>query len=183
MIDFIGQQGPTSKWKLAALDTCILVLQLVMLSVHVKRRDLKKKLAKLSGGTPASSSGDGGTGSRNTADSAERETTNTDRENDVDSEERGVLRRIDTLSDTGVDPDEEDALLPSAVESGHSDALDMLTSGQSVIGEFTLIDTLLQEHEHYQAFRRSEAGANTSLSPDTLRRLHTIRVRFGVGGG
>lgn len=181
MIDFIGQQGPTSKWRLGALDVCILFLQLVMVSVHVKRRELKRKLALASGtraadGATADAGADG-------ADSAQP-TDNAAREQDADDEERGELHRTDTLSDVGADPDdEEDALLPPS-EGGHVDALDMLTSGQCVIGEFTLVDTLLQENKKYAAYRltRSEStGANDM--PETLRRLNTLRTRFGVGGG
>ncbi|CBX94655.1 hypothetical protein LEMA_P116580.1 [Plenodomus lingam JN3] len=174
MIDFIGQQGPTSKWKLGALDLCILFLQLAMVSVHVKRRHLKKQLARLS------------TGGCTTAP-----TEAVARGQDADDEERGLLRRTDTLSDLGLDLDggedaeeEEDALLPpGSSENRHADALDILTSGQCVIGHFTLIDTLLQENKNYSAYRltRSEAGMNDM--PETLRRLNTLRARFGVGAG
>ncbi|KAF5851077.1 hypothetical protein GGP41_010683 [Bipolaris sorokiniana] len=101
MIDFIGQQGPTSKWKLGALDICIL---------------------------------------------------------------------------------EDDMLLPES-ESGHADAMEMLSSGQCVIGEFTLLDTLVEENRNYSAYRltRTESGMNDM--PETLRRLNTLRTRFGVGRG
>ncbi|KAH7119918.1 hypothetical protein B0J11DRAFT_534867 [Dendryphion nanum] len=196
MIDFIGQQGPTSKWKLAGLDICILLLQCTMVSVHLKRRELKKNLVKISGGTPTPANGEGEGGAEtNTTNAGEASNTdnptsapvpNADRDQDADAEERGVLRRTDTLSDTGADPDEEDALLPATSESGHTDALDLLSSGQAVVGDFILIDSLLQAHEDYNAFRqaRSEGGSSAaSLSPSTLRHLHNIRMRFGVGGG
>lgn len=179
MIDFIGQQGPTSKWTLGALDVCILFLQLVMVSVHVKRRELKKKLARLAAGGASS------TTTRAASDSAATETPNDNlgREQDADDEERGVLHRTDTLSDLGADPgDEEDALLPSS-ESGHADAMEVLSSGQCVIGEFTLIDTLIEENRNYSAYRltRTESGMNDM--PETLRRLNTLRTHFGVGRG
>jgi hypothetical protein len=184
MIDFIGQQGPTSKWKLAGLDICLLLLQLTMVTVHVKRRSLKKKLAKLSGGNTSRTAEDGEANDQvsTTAENTPAE-VNESRDQDADAEERGVLRRTDTLSDIGV-TDEEDALLPSS-EGHQTDAVDILTSGQCVIGEFTLIDTLIKEHRDYQAFRRTraEAGANSSIPPSTLRQLQSIRVRFGVGGG
>jgi hypothetical protein len=188
MIDFIGQQGPTSKWRLVFLDMCLLVLQLVMVAAHAKRRDLKKNLAKLAGGTPAAPATEGETTTTRTENAAAETAapTNPDREQDPDSEERGVLRRTNTLSDVGADMDEEDALLPSSTDSGHVDALELLSSGQCVIGDFTLIETLIQEHRSYNEYRqtRTEAGASSSsLSPSTLRQLHTIRARFGVGGG
>jgi hypothetical protein len=171
MIDFIGQQGPTSTWTLGALDTCLLALQLVMVSVHVKRRELKKKLATLSAG--------GGGATATTANAA--------LDQDADDEERGQLHRTDTLSDIGaapVDEDEDDALLPAASEPGHADALDMLTSGQCVIGEFSALDTLLHENRDYSAYRltRSESSGMNDM-PETLRRFNTLRTRFGVGGG
>ncbi|KAH9868788.1 hypothetical protein J1614_007862, partial [Plenodomus biglobosus] len=185
MIDFIGQQGPSSKWKLGSLDACILFLQLVMVSVHVKRRELKKKLAKLSAGRSTTAAATAAP----TADSGAAETAPVasdaaSRGQDADDEERGLLHRTDSLSDLGLDPDnEQDALLPPSSHSGHADALDILTSGQCLIGDFTLIDTLLQENKNYSAYRltRSEAGINDM--PETLRRLNTLRTRFGVGGG
>jgi hypothetical protein len=185
MIDFIGQKGPTGKWKLGALDLCILVLQLVMVSVHVKRRELKKKLAKLSAGETRSTASDAERPTSDTPDEAAETTTseNTAREQSADDEERGVLRRTDTLSDIGIDPDEEDALLSSSSDAGKPDALDILTSGQCAIGDFSLIDTLIQENKKYSAYRltRTERGMNDM--PETLRRLNTLRTRFGVGGG
>jgi hypothetical protein len=185
MIDFIGQQGPTSKWKLGALDVCILFLQLVMVSVHVKRRELKKKLAQLSADGGASTASDRATSDPAAEETAQATTDNAAREQDADDEERGVLHRTDTLSDIGADPDnEEDALLPLSSDPSHADALDILTSGQCVIAEVTLIDTLLQENKNYSAYRltRSESGSMNDM-PETLRRLNTLRTRFGVGGG
>ncbi|KAL1612027.1 hypothetical protein SLS60_000250 [Paraconiothyrium brasiliense] len=181
MIDFIGQQGPTSKWKLAGLDICILLLQLLMVSVHVKRRQAKKTVAQISAGSSETSAET----SANDGETAEQPSENdAAREQDADSEERGELRRTDTLSDLGADPDEQDVLLPSS-EGVQTDALDVLISGQCVIGEFSLIDTLMDEHQKYQAFRqtRAEAGETSSLSPTALRQLQNIRMRFGAGGG
>jgi hypothetical protein len=192
MINFIGQQGPTSKWKLAALDICILALQLVMLSVSVKRRDLKKNLVKISGGgssaTERAEGAEGATSESGREDEGQATSISTgDRDQDADSEERGVLRRTDTMSDAGADAEAEDALLPSSAESGegHADVLDILASGQGVIGNFSLIDTLLQEHNNYVVYRqtRTESATTSGLSPDTLRQLQSIRARFGVGGG
>lgn len=183
MIDFVGQRGPTSKWKLVGMDVSILVLQLVMLSVYAKRRDLKKRLAKTASGETRDS--ETPTEAEGHAEYNIGQQANATREQDPDSEERGVLRRTDTLSDIGADQNEEDALLPSSSDIGHVDALDVLASGQCVIGDLHIVDTLLQEHQNYTTYRqtRSDAAANTPLSPSALRQLHNIRVRFGVGGG
>jgi hypothetical protein len=94
MIDFIGQQGPTSKWKLGALDMCILLLQLVMVAVHVKRRELKKKLANISAGHAVTPSAPAT--SATSAAPAAAASEPAARGQDADDEERGVLRRTDT---------------------------------------------------------------------------------------
>ncbi|KAF2198793.1 DUF1746-domain-containing protein [Delitschia confertaspora ATCC 74209] len=172
MIDFIGQEGPTSKLKLAGLDICLLVLQLVMLSVHVKRRDLKKRLANSRGITETSPPGDG------------REAN---LEQDADSEERGILRRTDTLSDVDDEIDEEDALLPRTIDESSrtgTDLLDGLASGQVIIAELYPLTTLRQEHRNYEASRQSggESATTSSLSPQTLRQLQDIRARLGMVG-
>lgn len=186
MIDFIGQQGPTSKWKLGGLDLCILVLQMIMVSAHVKRRDLKKQLAQITAGEATSGSG----ADTATSDTTNHRTTpaptseNAARSQDADDEERGVLHRTDTLSDIGADADEEDSLLQPTQETGHVDALDVLTSGQCVILSAGIVETMLRENESYRVFRQTRTESSLSGDmPETLRRLNTLRARFGVGGG
>lgn len=194
MIDFIGQQGPTPKLHLAALDICVLGLQLVMLSVHVKRRKLRRNLPSTPGlGTAEEATHAGG--------SAEAIPPVTNPDQDADAEERGVLRRADTISVAGGEPDEEDELLPSASSEGSSsrssahrtDLLDALTAGQVVVANLYVVDTLLQEHESYQAFlqTRSSGVVNSSgASPGSgglvaalpgARFGATIRMRLGGG--
>ncbi|KAF2752135.1 DUF1746-domain-containing protein [Sporormia fimetaria CBS 119925] len=175
IIDFIGQQGPTSKWKLGILDFIVLVLQLIMVSVTAKKRDLKKKLKQMTDNEPHPGEGSIAAGIVPNLTSL----LNRDREQDTDAEERGVLRRSDTLSDGGEGIAEHDALLSDSADTGSTDAIDLLSSGQAVIGRFTLIDTLLQEHADY----RLTTTTTTGLSPDALRQLHRIRVLYGVGGG
>lgn len=188
MIDFIGQQGPTSKWKLAGMDILVLVLQLIMVSVHVKRRELKKKLAKFSTGSTGNEENagtatteDAGVTETNAADETMAE--NAARGQEADDEERGVLHRSDTLSDIGANPDEEEHALLSASDGSRPDALELLTSGQCVIGEFTLIDTLIQEYKNYAEHRSTQTEGSTGAATETLRRLHTLRTNFGVAGG
>lgn len=188
MIDFIGQQGPTSKWKLGAMDLCVLFLQLVMVSVHVKRRELKKKLANLSAGSEPTTSTEttdtiAADATRDSTAQAQTMQENAAREQDADDEERGVLHRTDTLSDAGANNDEEEDALLSTSDGSLPAGLELLNSGQCIIGDFTLIDTLLQENRNYSAYRltRSESGINDM--PETLRRLNNLRTRFGVGGG
>jgi len=177
VMDLIGQQGPTSRWRLGALDVCILLLQLLMVAVHVKRRDLKTALAKTAGSPHVAAS--------EAADDTARPSAGTHPAQDADDEERGLLHRSDTLSDVGADADDEDALLSSldTSDAGHADALDMLTSGQCVIGDFSLIDTILQENTNYTAHCLTRSESGMSNMPDTLQRLNSLRARFGAGGG
>ncbi|KAF9699037.1 hypothetical protein EKO04_003202 [Ascochyta lentis] len=186
MIDFVGQQGPTSKWKLGGLDLCILVLQLIMVSAHVKRRDLKTQLKRMSAGEAPSGNAADAASSNTAGDSTAAATSseNAARGQDADDEERGELRRTDTMSDIGADPEEEDALLSFASETGHVDALDLLSSGQCVILSAGVVDTIWRENENYRAFRQTRTENSLSGDmPETLRRLNTLRTRFGVGGG
>lgn len=189
MIDFIGQQGPTSKWRLCILDTCILLIQIVMVSVHVKRRELKKKLVKLSGSDGASSTASNAlpvaTAQSGVPSAGQGAVADPARDQDADDEERGMLRRTDTLSDIGAEQEQEqeDGLLTSSSESNHTDAFDLLASGQCMVGDFTLFDTLLQENRNYSAYRLTRAESGRNDMPETLRRLHTLRTRFGAGGG
>lgn len=187
MIDFIGQQGPTSKWTLGGLDLCILVLQLIMVSAHVKRRDLKKQLSQMTAGeAPSSGAADTATSAPTGDNTTPPPTVNSNaaRGQDADDEERGVLRRTDTMSDIGAEPEEEDSLLQSTAETGHVDALDILTSGQCVILSAGVVDTIWHENENYRSFRQTRTESSLSGDmPETLRRLNTLRARFGVGGG
>ncbi|KAF2814660.1 DUF1746-domain-containing protein [Mytilinidion resinicola] len=182
IIDFIGQQGPSSKFHLAALDISVMVLQVVMLSVHVKRRNLKKRLPKPSGTetTPT------------TAPATETADQPRNPEQDADAEERGVLRRTDTFSDIGQEPDEEDELLPTAEDASTrpsapgADLLDALNSGQVVIADLHVLDTLWEEHETYSAnlTARSSGASNTasaSLGTNFSGAFDTFRMRLGGG--
>ena len=175
MIDFIGQEGPTSKLKLVALDTCVLMLQIVMVSVHVKRRELKKRSANAQ---------------QVASEPRAVDESQANPGQDADAEERGVLRRSDSIaSDADSRLNEEDSLLNTTVDemSGRdTDLLDALASGQVVIADLDPISALRQEHANYQAHRQSlseSGGAASSFSPTTLRQLNTMRMRFGVGGG
>ena len=170
MIDFIGQKGPTNKWRLATLDLSILLLQLVMLSVQANRRALKKTLALPAPQSPVQSAAP---------------------QQDADDEERGVLHRTDTLSDVGLDVNDDDdgghgdsdALLPSTPEAAQFSALNTLASGQAVIGHLTLLDTLLTENSRYSSYTLTRSESHVNDMPETLRRLNTLRTQFGVGGG
>lgn len=188
LIDFIGQQGPTSKLHLATLDICMLFLQLVMLSVHVKRRKLRRNLPPI-------------TGLRADEESARppgsiEGTTHPDQ--DADAEERGVLRRADTLSDIDQGLDGPDGLLLSPQETSSNssasstDVLDALNSGQVVVADLHIINTLLQEHRNYQAYQQARADGvvnasnplrSAGLATDLPGRRLRASIRMRLGGG
>ena len=147
LMDLIGQKGPTSRWRLAALDACVVVLQLVMASVHVKHRALKKPLQQDHAPAQAGDGAAGGTTAQ-----------------DLDAEERGVLRRTDSLSG-GSEPDSdgtEDGLSARAIGGGG------LESGQAVVADLFVWDAMVQEHARSQAAERMRArshAADVSLAP------------------
>ncbi|KAF2088983.1 DUF1746-domain-containing protein, partial [Saccharata proteae CBS 121410] len=139
LIDWIGQQGPASKLRLTILDVVICSLQLVMLAATLK-------LAKMKGrrGTVA--------GNVETADAAEAADAlpgASGRRQDVDSEEQGVMRRSSSSTD-GLEqaPDETNELLGASVSSAPGStaaALDNLVSGQAVIANLYVVDTVREQ--------------------------------------
>lgn len=46
LLDFIGQQGPTSKWQLILMDMIITCLQLVAFGLALQRKDMDKSKAR-----------------------------------------------------------------------------------------------------------------------------------------
>lgn len=135
LIDFVGQESPVSKWKLLVLDTLVLALQVLILAVTLER----KKLAAENGDVLVEE-----------VEEARQ---------DHDSEERGMLRRDDTVQDeielqdirhtssgrTGGDEDRErDELLESdeSTEPRDQHPLDPFITGQAVIANVRVIDTI-----------------------------------------
>jgi hypothetical protein len=174
IIDFIGQQGPSSKFHLAVLDLSVLVLQVVMLSVHLKRIKLKKRLPKLAGSDTTTTT---------STDSQTAEHT-TDPGQDADAEERGVLRRTDTFSDLGQEPDEEDELLPATEDASSSpsvpgsDLLDALNSGQVVVADLHVLTLLWEEH---QSIYSASSGTQTSGAGNAAGASFSSNIGNAVG--
>ncbi|KAL0255091.1 hypothetical protein SLS55_009619 [Diplodia seriata] len=185
LIDWIGQQGPSSKLRLFLLDFFILVLQVVMLAATLKLQKVKRRK------TPdaSSSSSDAtpeGAGESSTAQAPTRQ--------DVDSEERGILRRSSTLS-TLQDraPDERDELLGDAAdvpESSLQASLDALNSGQAVVAELFIFDTVREQVDVALNPTSTEAARPTvltgrdrrrQLAAALARRRLGFATRFGAG--
>ena len=166
----------------------MLFLQLVMLSVHVKRRKLRRNLPPI-------------TGLRANEEPARppgpiEGTTHPGQ--DADAEERGVLQRADTPSDIDQGLDGPDGLLLSPQETSSNssasstDVLDALNSGQVVVADLHIINTLLQEHRNYQAYQQARANGvvnasnplnSAGLATDLSGRRLRASIRMRLGGG
>ena len=135
LIDFVGQESPVGRWRLLVLDIIILAIQILILAVTLERRKLTVDYDNLVG-----------------------EEVEEARQ-DHDSEERGILRRDNTVQDgielqeirhnspgrTGGDEDRErDELLePDGINnSQHQHPLDPFLTGQAVIVNVHIFDTI-----------------------------------------
>jgi hypothetical protein len=154
MLDFIGQQGPTSKIRLFLLDLVILLLQLVALAALGEKKEIDKK--------PLSEA------------SAATEPNNQDH----DAEERGEVRgaSVGANSIELQDLAENTATIMQASEESrqnHTFAVsDNVASGQAVIGDFFLADTVRQQYTAYQE-RRDEDSQGQFVTMSGLRRRIT----------
>lgn len=183
LIDWIGQQGPASKLRLFLLDCFILVLQVVMLAATLKLQKVKKRKE-----SDASNSSDP-TSER----AGEGPSSPTTTRQDVDSEERGMLRRSSTLSSLeGRTPGERDELLGDAEipESSLQATLDALNSGQAMVAELFIFDTVREQIDVAFNPTNTEAARPAVLtSRDRRRQLAAVlarrrlalATRFGAG--
>lgn len=160
ILDLIGQKGPTSKIHLVILDLSVWILQCVMLTVILEKERISKVLADLKGGV------------RVEAVTAEEGFQSEARDTqDVDAEERGVLRHGMTESnDVELDElgrsnsiatnelsEEQERLLadPSTVTAGtdHNDAeshpLDVFYSRKTKIATFYVLPSLKSQWQDY----------------------------------
>ncbi|KAK8213954.1 hypothetical protein IWZ01DRAFT_220667 [Phyllosticta capitalensis] len=183
LIDWIGQHGQASKLRLTLLDFLTFGLQLVMLSATLKLQRVKKK------GEPIRR---GSTSANASASIADVESLSSSAGQDVDSEERGVLRRSSTASNLqDVVPNERDQLLGNEEAPGTDPqaVLDTLSSGQALIAELFVADTVREQFE--VAFTGEIPSRETLLgSRDRRLRLMAARLRqrraafnTRIGGG
>ncbi|KAJ6257825.1 hypothetical protein Dda_7614 [Drechslerella dactyloides] len=113
IIDFVGQEGPVSKFRLAFLDILILLLQLTMLAVKVSKQDLLDSSSP-NRGNPAQ---------------------------DLDSEERGVnaaldpdIHEYDDRGDSDVSPDDP--------RPRRTSPEDNIPCGETIIADLRIFDTV-----------------------------------------
>ena len=161
IIDFVGQKAPTSKFSLLFLDCVVLALQCFMMAVWVERDRLRKIVMPLRGSRSR------------TQDAQETETAANTTGQDLDSEERGVLRDAprtgDETNDIEMRPltdrndsneledpedgkDESRSLMGSSTQEGGSPSLsDVLRSGNAVLADFHVIHALRNSSNDYQS--------------------------------
>ncbi len=158
LIDFVGQEGPTSKLRLVVLDVLVLFLQLLALAATVERQALKTGF-----GLPLAPGGTAAVASNGRASARQ----------DHDSEERGVRRESAgageniELQDLGrgasgrgrhrrtpipTRSEEQSPVEPRAVPPPEND-LDVFMSGDVILSDFHLLDTVRRQWWTYEAAR------------------------------
>ena len=194
MIDFVGQQGPTSKWHLVLLDGLILALQLVMLAVLVERRTLEASSTASADSTAA-------------ADMAAVEQEDVAAGQDHDSEERGVFRTEPTTTEdieladfsstqpadstnqaASLDVGGERAeLLAEPQDASHESdhPLDVFHSGEVVVADLHLLDTIQSQWRAYEnraAEQTDTSSARSSATAAASWAGSRLGIRVRVGG-
>jgi hypothetical protein len=149
LLDFVGQKGPSSKLHLVLLDTLIVLLQLTALAATIKRKTLAKAIKRDRSPQPDPSETPG--------DSVNEQST----DQDHDAEERGEQRQP-LLDSNSLTPDLSggDNVFPVAASDREWDMLDRHASGQSIIADLLIADTVRQQHEAYQAYRTSSTASS-----------------------
>ncbi|KAH0560088.1 hypothetical protein GP486_003394 [Trichoglossum hirsutum] len=184
IIDFVGQKGPISKLRLLTLDLVVLTLQLVMLSVHIKRQTLRSASSTVGRSTPDAEV---------TAPSIQ----------DHDLEERGLRRsgpdgvelqtfppthdNLAAQGRTGGDEDgERDELLveqPEALDQGDSgpEPLTEFHHGELIAAEIHILDTIRSQWRDYENSRSTTSGGSPTgaMAAALPSRRFGVRVRIG----
>jgi hypothetical protein len=192
IIDFIGQEGPTSKIQLLLLDALVITLQFVMLAAHIQRQDLKTLMSSTSTTQPARGDVDGPVSTAQ----------------DLDAEERGILRpEIITEGDIemqslspGVGGDlhhqprgngaadaEDDGLLAEPLEQANgsedSHPLNVFHTGTVITADLYVLHTIQSQWTDYQngsqEMSRSRSSASTGLAAALTGGRLVVRARVG----
>lgn len=125
LIDFVGQLGPTSKWRLFALDVLVLVLQVIVMGLGIEKRKSQTAEKEIPGSTQ-----------------------------DLEAEEAGMIRSesvIDEVheSDDGIEMQELMAEMPVDDRIGRDDAnthpLDEFYTGNTLLVRANLIETIARD--------------------------------------
>ena len=164
ILDFIGQQGPTSKLRLLLLDVLILVLQFMALATIHERNELD---------------------ARKTPDESTTSTTIGTNNQDHDAEERGEVRGTSIGSDAIELQDLGDNRLGTAMQGpegpaqNHTFAIsDNIASGQAIIGDFLLLDSARRMYRAYEDRRRQMRETDARVAEGGLVAMHGLRQRL-----
>jgi Fungal domain of unknown function (DUF1746) len=134
IIDFVGQLGPTSKWRLLYMDTLLFVLQTVMLALAIEKRRVQSPEKQIL--RPAQ---------------------------DLEAEEAGVVRSDSTRDRNGVHEDDDgiemQELLPSGTSEEGAEADD---SNVHVLDEFYTGHTILTSLNVVETISREVRGSTTA---------------------
>jgi hypothetical protein len=172
LLDFIGQQGPTSKLYLLLLDFFVTFLQFLSLAVVVKRKDLEKvKEANITTSQPV------------VATQSEMEPLATQNH---DAEERGERRRGSILEEA-LAPEESAGLLDEQGQQRGCAILnlqyaqsDVIASGQAMIVELYVWDALRERYNAFNEYHNYIAGsrAGESVAVNLGRRRYQLNLPF-----
>ncbi|KAL1985273.1 hypothetical protein VTN96DRAFT_8072 [Rasamsonia emersonii] len=170
-IDFIGQKAPVPRLRLLMFDVLVMVLHLIMLGLIVER--VKTNSANTS--TPST-------------------TTRQRSRQDLDAEERGVRRDeprvrpgdrglVNDHTSTGLSPERTELLAePLEDGSGHvsrdSHPLDTFVSGEAVLMDMSIIDTIRDQWRYNPATIPARSSFVPSNETTTF-----LRERFGIQVG
>ena len=163
LLDFVGQQGPTSKTRLLLLDVIVLLLQLLALAVMSEKSELEAK-----------------------KDGDSLSTAHSDANNqDHDAEERGEIRG----TSVGADDIELQNFGENSTERGMHESeppaqthtfasSDNIASGRALIGDFRLVDSTRRIYRTYEERRRAQRETDARVAEGGLSAMNGLRERL-----
>ncbi|KAI9879685.1 MAG: hypothetical protein M1830_007631 [Pleopsidium flavum] len=184
LIDFVGQEGPISKTRLIFLDFLTLALQLLVFAAFLERQNMRIPITSSEATSTAAAAA--------TAES-------TSEGQDLDSEERGILRPDPNTFDdielqpltssagrTGGDEDGERAELlsepqPLDVQDSINRPLDAFYTGEHVITDLHILDSIRSQWWQSGASTSGDSSSSTAAMAASLAGSR-LGVRFRIGG-
>lgn len=176
-MDFIGQQGPSSKVLLVFLDFVVLLLQLVHLAAGMTRRRLSEKPAAADSvqsapAVPAASQD---------LDSEERGVRRSDEQQDVEMQ---VLNAAGARSDVHTDHadvesnSERESLLANTSPRTDTHIFDAFHSGQIVLADLNVVRSAREQLQLSRAGETGSTGPQRNIRAELAQRI--LRMRIGA---
>lgn len=190
-MDFIGQQGPTSKLHLVLLDLLLLGLQLAMLPASLQRRKLRDSATSTEAAIETRTASSARATSRQDLDSEERGVRRSQEEEEsIEMQDLGSTRNINNNSSAQdqatISSEEHSTLLapPRHQPANDTAIIDMFNSGQ-----VTLINldpwATVKDQARLMRHPPPPSESSTRVEQRTLRAEiagRMLRMRFGAGG-